>query len=373
MSLHETAGSEFVPAKRKNLPNRILRAFDNAKHLGGLQRGVKDTLAELCRFMPQNRPFDTIFAHKATIAARVGASERTIYRHLATLQQHQLIEVLEQDRKSRNGRFSVARIRLTHMAAVLLGLIDPPDELAPSPALAQTDAESAPMQADDAAHIETVEVAISPASQPTATECSDLGAPSKRVIPSAPSDKMASGHTLSVPTFSKNQPPQRTENGLPIDLAWMTGNGLSRAGVFKLMGKAKSHGKRLSDIVTVVREYIRDLKGGKLYAYLAKLAGGPTDFAVAAAVERQRQHEAEKARALARKAEVFRTRFRNTCLTNRSQTRLYVIDEHARFAQIYGDEYPTTVPLTDLAEWIERLESGRLVLATLAVERRLLG
>lgn len=373
MSLHETAGSEFVPAKRRNLPNRILRAFDNAKHLGGLQRGVKDTLAELCRFIPQSRPFDTIFAHKATIAARIGASERTIYRHLATLQQHQLIEVLEQDRKSRNGRFSVARIRLTRMAAVLLGLIDPPDDQVPSPALAQTDAAAALVPVADVTPIVAAEAATDTTARSTAMQSRDFGVPSKAVIPSGPSDKMASGHTLSVPTFSKNQPPQRTENGLPIDLAWMTGNGLSRAGVFKLMGIAKSRGKRLSDIVTVVHEYIRDLKGGKLYAYLAKLADGPTDFAVAAAVERQHRQQAEKTRALARKAEVFRTRFRNTCLTNRSQTRLYVIDEHARFAQIYGDGYPTTVPLTDLTEWIERLESGRLVLATLAAERRLLG
>lgn len=364
MSLHETAGSELVPAKRKNLPNRILRAFDNAKHLGGLQRGVKDTLAELCRFIPQDRPFDTIFAHKATIAARVGASERTIYRHLATLQQRQLIEVLEQDRKSRNGRFSVARIRVTHMAAVLLGLIDSAATPAPSPALPRAEALAQPIQAHDASHNQPVEAA--------STGSVDHAAPPNGVIPSAPSAKMASGHTLSVPTISKNQPPQRIENGLPIDLAWMTGNGLSRAGVFKLMGKAKSHGKRLSDIVTVVREYVGDLKGGRLYAYLAKLAEGPTDYAVAAAVERMRLLKAEKARVIAHKAEIFRTRFRNTCLTNRSQTRLYVIDEQARFAQIYSEGHSTTAPLNDLTEWIERLESGRLVLATLATERRLL-
>jgi DNA-binding transcriptional ArsR family regulator len=363
MTLHETAGGELVPAKRKNLPNRILRAFDNAKHLVGLKRSVKDTLAELCRFIPQNRPFDTIFAHKATIAAKIGASERTIYRHLATLQQHQLIEVLEQDRKSRNGRFTVARIRLTRMAAVLLGFIDRPEDLSPSPTL---------RQADPGAVRGTDDTTPSAAAKPEVTDCSDNCAPSMGLIPSTPSAILAGGHTLSVPTISKNQPPQRTENGLPTDLTWMTGNGLSRAGIFKLMGQAKSRGKRLSDIVAVVHDFIRELKGGKLYAYLAKLAEGPTDFRVSAMVERQRRQAAEKAWALARKAEIFRIRFRNTCLTNRSQTRLYVIDEHARFAQIYGDGHPTTVPLTDLTEWITRLESGRLVLATLAAERRFL-
>lgn len=361
---HETAGVELVPVKHKNLPLRILRAFYNAKHLTGLKRGIKDTLAELCRFVPQNQPFDTIFAHKATIAARIGASERTIYRHLETLREHHLIEVLEQDRKSRNGRFTVSRIRLTRKAAVLLGFIEAPEEIA-----CLDDAEM-PM------HVTTVSsVTPQPATSPVHTVPASIKADATKhevaeLIPSAPSAKMTVGHTLSVPTISKNQPPQRTQNGLPIDLAWMTGNGLSRAGIFKLMKKAKNHGKRLSDIVIVVHDYIQDLKGGRLYSYLAKLADGPTDFAVAAANERKRLADAEKTRVFERKVQVFRSRFRNTALTNRAQTRLYLIDPHARFVQILGGPRPGTMPLSDLGPWINGVETGELVLATLETERR---
>jgi DNA-binding transcriptional ArsR family regulator len=344
MNIHEIAGVELVPAKRKNLPNRILRAFDNAMHIGGLSRSVKHTLAEICRFIPQDRPFDTVFAHKSTIATRTGASERTVYRHLATLQEQKLIEVLEQDRKSRNGRFTVSRIRLTRYAAALLGFLDGVEEN-------RTRAEPAPADA---------------------TACAASFDSTLEIIHRQPSAKMTAGHTLSEPTNSKNQPPQRTENGLPKDLTWLTGNGLSRAGIFKLMGKAGANRKRLSDIVTVVKDHIQDLKGGRLYAYLAKLAAGPSDFAVAAANERQRQRQAHQAAAMARKADGFRLRFRNTCLTNPEQTRLYVIDERAQFARIFGDNGPSTIPLHDLTEWIERIESGRLVMATLAAERRLM-
>lgn len=371
MTLHETAGTELVPAKPRNLPLRILRALDNAMHLSGLKRNVRDTLAEICRFVSQSRPFETIFAHKSTIAARSGASERTIYRHLAVLQQHGLLEVLEQDRKSRNGRFAVARIRITPLAASLLGFVDQSDQafLTPSDTRIQaTSAERLTLPKDSSE--------ASKHSAPTDCEKHPCHATNdtayEEVIPSSPSDKMACGHTLSVPTYSKNHPRQRTENGLPIDLTWMTANGLSRAGIFKLMGIAKNHGKRLSDIVTVVHQYICELKGGKLYAYLAKLAAGPTDFSVAAATERHRQVSIGKARIQARKEEVFRVRFSGTSLTNQSQTRLYVIDGNARFAQIYGAGYPITVPLTDLTEWIERIESGRLVLATLNTERSFL-
>ena len=67
----------------------------------------------------------------------------------------------------------------------------------------------------------------------------------------------------------------------------------------------------LSDIVVVVREHIDALKGGRLFAYLAKLAAGPTDFSVAAATKRRRLEEASKAKATARKIAVFRERFKN--------------------------------------------------------------
>ncbi|MDB5795680.1 MAG: hypothetical protein JWR25_2059 [Noviherbaspirillum sp.] len=377
MNFHEIAGDKLVPPKRKNLPSRILRAFDNAMHLNGLARGVKQTLAEICRFIAQDRPFDTVFAHKSTIADRTGSSERTIYRHLALLQEQKLIEVLQQDRKSRNGRFTVARLRLTPRAAALLGFIDVDidaatelDETISSTSstarsivpAAPVPAENAPPASSQANRFDTSELQL-PDAPPLAKN---------QLIHSTPCAKMADGHTLSKPTISKNQPHRRTENGLPIDLAWLTGNGLSRAGIFKLMGKATKNRKRLSDIVTVAKTYIRDLKGGKLYAYLAKLVDGPTDFSFAAASERERLRADHQAKILARKAECFRRRFRNTALTNQDQSRLYVIDEQARFVQIFGDRVPSTVPLRDLSQWIERVETGRLVMATLATERQLI-
>jgi DNA-binding transcriptional ArsR family regulator len=354
MNIHEATGVLLVPAKSRNLPNRILRAFDNAKHLQGLKRGVKDTLAELCRFVSQNRPFDTIFAHKETIAQRIGMSERSIYRHLESLQQAELIIVEDQERKSRNGRFSVARIRLTRKAAALLGFIEAPEEME----LITKD--------DNLKNVQRCPTtnAINPTqdggNKPPAT-----------VIHNPPSAKMSTGHTLSVPTISKSQPLQRIENGLPIDLSWLTGNGISRAGVFKLMGLAKANAKRLSDIVITMHEKLLVMKGGRLFAYLAKLAAGPTDFSVTATTERQRLESGKGERVMASKIAVFRERFKNVCLTNAQQTRLYAIDGNTRFVQVFGGPYPCSAPMNDLREWIHGVESGKLVFATLETEQKL--
>lgn len=423
MQSHETAGALLVPAKPRNLPHRILRAFDQAMHLKGLPRGARDTLAELCRFVPQNLPFQSVFAHKKTIAERLGLSERSLYRHLAVLEEQKLIEILDQDRKSRNGRFTVARIRLTRLAAALIGLIEAPELLpdlsaddtvpagdnraTPYPALPthlafSTPPALSPPPALPAQPVLPTQPPLSPhlpplaqhqtPTQPATNEVSRLPtsatfhdaittsesstvsnaltAPEITVIHTPPSANMSGRHTLSEPTSSKNQPPTRTENGVPADLTWLSSNGLSRAGIFKLMGLAKSNAKRLSDIALAVHQRLAQVKGGRLFSYLAKLIAGPSDFAVAAAVERRQAEDAKAATAYTRKARAFRERFRNVALTDRKQSRLYLIDGKAEFVQVLGGPYSATMPLNDLREWIDRVEKGLLVMATLEIERR---
>lgn len=230
----------IAPAPRKNIPLRILRAIDAALHLSGLPRCLRATFAELARYVPQSSPFDTIFAHKDKIAQRIGATERTIYSHLAALSDAGLIERLPQERKSRNGRYSVARIRLTRQGAALLGLAD------------------------------------------------------SEVIHSPQSAEISDGHTLTEPTGSKSQPPAGPGT-VPGDLTILAASGVSKAGIFALMGKATKHGKRLADIVTAKGEALRERRGGQLFAYLAALAVGPTCFAADAAAVRDKGRAARYA------------------------------------------------------------------------------
>ena len=141
------------------------------------------------------------------------------------------------------------------------------------------------------------------------------------------------------------------------------------------MGIAKSKNKRLSDVVIVVKDYIADMKGGRLYAYLAALCKGPTDFSVAAATERKRIDGEKEELAYKRKFKVIRERFKNTALTDRTQSKLYLIDERAAYVQVYGKREGMPVgclgsaPLNDLSTWIKGIETGKLVLATLALEQ----
>ena len=271
MSNHATASGTTAPAKSKNLPNRILRAVDHPMHLAILPRSLRPTLAEIAHYVPQDRPFDTVFAKKESIARRIAASVETVFRHLRALKTDGMIVTLEQERKSRNGRFAVARIRLTAKAAALLGFVaDPVDACA-----AATDADAALPQTDFSdpkrhACVQPIKNGLStPVGKANAAPCA-------LVIHRPPHGKMTDGHTLTEPTGAKPQLPQPKENGLPINLVWLTGNRVLRAGVFCLMGLATARRQRLSDIITVVDQRIRALKGSRLFAYLAALCKGPT-------------------------------------------------------------------------------------------------
>jgi DNA-binding transcriptional ArsR family regulator len=312
----ETSGCALAPAVRKNLPLRILRAIDNALHLSGLPRCLRATFAEIARFVPQQEPFATVFAHKDKIAARIGATERTIYSHLAALKDAGLIERLPQERKSRNGRYSVARVRLTRQGAALLGLIE------------------------------------------------------NDVIHSQQSAEISCGHTLTEPTITKNQPASSI-SGVPADLVCLAQNGVSRPGIFALMRKATAKGKRLSDIALVAARNIAPIRGGRLFCYLAKLADGPSNFAERAGLERQRQREADAAQRAAARAAHFRQRFAGCALTDRAHGILHRFDDACRFVQTTAPGYAGTAPLNDLSAWMAAIDSGRLVLATIDVERRL--
>jgi DNA-binding transcriptional ArsR family regulator len=230
--------SSITPAPRKNIPLRILRAIDAALHLPNLPRCLRGTLAEIVRYVSQSNPLATVFAHKSRISDRLGASERTVFRHIAALQAAGLIERIEQERKSRSGRFSVARVKLTQQGAALLGL------------------------------------AVDNLASPSAT--------------------LSDRQSLTEPTVSKNQPPSGPGT-VPADLTILAANGVSRAGIFALMGKATKHGKRLADICAAKGEALQVRRGGRLFAYLAALAEGPTCFAAAAAAIRRQTRVASYA------------------------------------------------------------------------------
>ena len=309
----------LAPAEPRNLPRIILLAMEAALHINNLPRRLRPTLAELGRHVSKDRPFtSTVWPTKKRLAEEMGASERTVYRHLADLEDMQLIVRVEapdvRNRHRTEGYYANGHIALTAHGAELLGLIAP-------------------------------------------------------VAHSGP-DKMADPVTVPIkkltePSIPKNHPPTVLPKTAPADLTILSEQGVSPGGIFKLMGEATAKGKRISDIVVAVGDRLRGMREGGLVSYLRVLIAGPTDFKHRAKEARQQQADAETGRALAQKAAHFRTYFAGTTLVDR-QGALYHFDREWRYVETErSGQVIGSAPLHDLSAWIAGIESGQLVRATL--------
>ena len=318
MELDNPKGA-LAPADRRNLPRTILLAIDAAMHISNLPRRLRSTLAELGRYVSKDRPLEsTVWPTKKRLAEDMGASERTVYRHLADLEAMELIVRVEapdvRNRYRTEGYYINGHISLTAQGAELLGLAVP------------------------SAH----------------------GRP----------DKMADPVTLPIkqltePSISKNHPPATLPKTVPADLAILAEQGVSTGGIFGLMGQATAKGKRISDIVIAVGERLRGMRDGGLVSYLRALIAGPTDFKHRAEETRQRQADAEADRVLAQKTAQFRAYFAGGTLIDRLQGVLYHFDREWRYVETERDgRVIGSAPLHDVSAWIAGIEAGRLVRAT---------
>jgi DNA-binding transcriptional ArsR family regulator len=219
---------ELAPAKRRNLPRAILLGIDAALHIKNLPRRLRMTLAEIGRHVSQYAATSgTIWPSKEKIADALGYTARTIYRHLADLEEMQLIRRIPPKRTPfQTGSWHTnGHIALTEKGADLLGLTG------------------------QVIHIPTDKTAL----------------PIKKI---------------TVPTSTKNHPPAASK--IPEDLKLLEEGKVSQGGIFGLMGEATAKGHRLGDIVAVIGERLREMRKGGLHNYLRKCIYGPTDWSAKA-------------------------------------------------------------------------------------------
>lgn len=315
----DTPEGALAPAEPRNLPRTILLAMDAALHISNLPRRLRPTLAELGRYVSKDRPLkSTVWPTKKRLAEDMGASERTVYRHLADLEAMDLITRVEapdvRNRHRTEGYYINGHIALTARGAALLGLAAP------------------------VAHT----------------------GPDKMADPIALPIKQ-----LTESSVSKNHPSTSLPKTVPADLAILAEQGVSIGGIFGLMGQATAKGKRISDIVVSVAERLRGMREGGLVSYLRALIAGPTDFKQRAEETRQRQASTQAGRALAQKAAQFRAYFAGGTLIDRLQGALYHFDHEWRYVETQrGGRVIGSAPLHDVSAWIAGIESGRLVRAT---------
>jgi DNA-binding transcriptional ArsR family regulator len=200
------------------------------------------------------RSLRAVWAFKASIASAVGLGERTVYRALDELAAAGWVEVLEQDRRNRSGRFHSARVVLTDLALSALGLLTP-----------RRQARSAKLAYGSKGVI------------PSTKDQQDQPFQEQPAGGGAPEDK------------SKADKPKATATpgALPPDVAWLCKLGMSNSQVFGLMKVYSSAGKRLGVAAEALRRHLDGKPPRDAFAYLKAMASKDLDFG--RVVEMQRQ------------------------------------------------------------------------------------
>lgn len=221
----------------------------------GFSASARSVLSYVILHAPARAAYRTariVWAFKSSIASAVGLGERTVYRALDELAAAGWVEVLEQDRRNRSGRFHSARVVLTDLALRALGL--------------SSEARSAKL-ADGF--------------------CKEVNPSSKGKQDQLLQGQPAEGGAL---VDKSKAEPKAKSGALPPDVAWLGKLGLSHGQVFGLMGIYSAAGKRLGVAAEALRRHLAGKAARDAFAYLKAMASRDLDFGHV--VEMRRQDDA---------------------------------------------------------------------------------
>lgn len=252
MSLYQLmAGRAVALARPLPLPLIAARAqvFDPLTCLD-LNQTARRVLFGILTFVRAKKLTSEIFPRRDTLRAEALLNSLSpLYRGLKVLEEKGYI-TRGQLRKRFDGKFYLSPIFLTRKAVVLLGL--------------------------------------------------------DKVVHKRPSSKTTHGHIKKELT-NQNQSIQKTtgdrnsgkrneidrETRLPVELLSLLNQGVKRTAVCWLMAKAKKAGKRLGDVLQVVRGNIAELRGREIVGYLSSMLVKDVDFAWVARQSRDEDHSRE--------------------------------------------------------------------------------
>lgn len=232
----------LTPYEGRDLPPIIQRAIariNDPAVLQDLSPTQRYFLSVLLRRVSAADSADIFWVKRSNFAKLIKASEATVYRMLAHFEMVGLIQRIAQKRDS-EGAFTVGEIRLTDPLCQTIGLTGP-------------------------------------------SRVGDVVYQKKRIDRLAPVTDVLNNQGVKQFSTKKHSlressPNTVGKNTIPPDLYELHQQGLSCPQLFLLMGLATKQGKRLSDIVSVCKTAIRNLKGVELFAYLRALTTAEKDF-----------------------------------------------------------------------------------------------
>lgn len=313
-------------------PPAVLRAYTAVfqhQFFKSLTAKTREVLGEIVMRLKQHDATEPVWFKRENVADKLACDRKTVYNALTRLERLGLIEREEQI-ISADGNYQCARIAATRDLATLLGL---PFRGGPAPAQGYPQ----PAKPGDLDRGEKSESNNGGTNNPLRKQ------PSGGFSPKSPIQNRPPKNEGRAPRLWDDQA-----------LAFLLSAGLSRFGIFALMGLCKANGgQRLSTIVDCVRPQLEKIARGKAFAYLRACILSGKDFSAVHA-EHVERNEAE---AVKQRRREFVARFAGQRLKAQNGNIVKVMDGACEWFRADGSPLGST----GLAEAFDAWDAGKLI------------
>lgn len=374
-----------VPGRYRNRPSpvrvAIYRVWERSADLGFTRATTRVLQAIIAAGVSADKPFNSVFAKKATLAALADCSEVTVYRAMNQLEKDGWIQREHQERLD-DGMLDIGHIKITEKLAVLIGFVESVTSNLSS-VVDNFGEQTVDDAANDQGHIDGQPDQIDEATAPL----QDLLRGKERGLVNSAQGVLSTemkhgmtdgpiyrGEQMVYPKASVNNQSTRKEfvrmDGRTVaqELVWLITEGrLTYGQLFKLQRLAKQvPGQELSDFVAYRSERLKQLTTtNDCYRYLKKFIDDGIDARYLCAQRAKMQHRSKRTTQRKKVEDVvanWAKSFDGRTLVSAKTGKAYLVHAQSGTIEIVREGVPANISMKIDRRFMRAVQGGELAL-----------
>ena len=384
-----------VPGRYRNRPSpvrvAIYRVWERSADLGFTRATTRVLQAIIAAGVSADKPFNSVFAKKATLAALADCSQVTVYRAMNQLEKEGWIQREHQERLD-DGMLDIGHIKITEKLAVLIGFVESVTSNPPTVG-DNCDEQSVDKATNDHGQIYgqtgQIDEAMASVQAPRRVNEGGLdrpaqGEPATQMKHGMKDGPIYSGEQMVYPKASVNNQSTRRQfirmdgRAVAQELVWLITEGrLTYGQLFKLQRLAKQvQGQELSDFVAYRSERLKQLTTtNDCYRYLKKFIDDGIDARYLCAQRAKMQHRTKRTRQRKKIEDVvtnWAKSFDGRTLVSAKTGKEYLVHAQSGTIEIVREGVPANISMKIDRRFMRAVQAGDLALkntskATLAI------
>ena len=378
-----------VPGRYRNRPSpvrvAIYRVWERSADLGFTRATTRVLQAIIAAGVSADKPFNSVFAKKATLASLADCSEVTVYRAMNQLEKEGWIQREHQERLD-DGMLDIGHIKITEKLAVLIGFVE-----SITSNMSSVDdncgEQSIDQATNDRGHIDgqpdQIDESMATLKAPRRgnegwLDKPDQGDPSTEMKHGMTDGPIYRGEQMVYPKASVNNQSTRKEfvrmdgRAVAQELVWLITEGkLTYGQLFKLQRLAKQiPGQELSDFVAYRSERLKQLTTtNDCYRYLKKFIDDGIDARYLCAQRAKMQHRTKRTTQRKKVEDVvcnWAKSFDGRTLVSAKTGKAYLVHAQSGTIEIVREGVPANISMKIDRRFMRAVQAGELALQNIS-------